>query len=318
MNHPKISVIILNWNGLEDTIECLESLRKATYPNYDVVLVDNGSEGNDVRILREKFGNYIHIIENDRNYGFAEGMNIGMRNALHDSNPDYFLLLNNDTVVAPNCLAELVKVAESDPLIGIVGPKIRWYHDPNRIQSVGGQLNWWTGQRYLIGYNQIDQGQFDEVREVDWVSGAALLIRRRTVADIGLLHAEYFLYSEEVDWCARCRKAGYKVAFAPAAEVWHKCEWETKGIGRYQLYYMTRNRYLFMRRNATRQQFTFFLIQFTLKSLLLVPAWLLLRRRNPKLLLTLFKAIYDGIRISLKGSANAGVLPTAKYRREQH
>ena len=113
MDYPKVSIIVLNWNGLDDTIECLESLRDVTYPNYRVIVVDNGSAGDDVRILRERFEECAHIIANDRNYGFAEGNNIGMRYALDSFDPTYLLLLNNDTVVAPDFLDKLFKVADS-------------------------------------------------------------------------------------------------------------------------------------------------------------------------------------------------------------
>ena len=121
MNHPKISVIILNWNELDDTIECLDSLKKITYPNYEIIVVDNGSKGNDAQVLQEKFSDYIHLIQNDRNYGFTGGTNIGMRYALNNSAPDYILVLNSDTVVDSEFLAEMVKVTEADPASGIAG-----------------------------------------------------------------------------------------------------------------------------------------------------------------------------------------------------
>src|SRR4030042_2187559 len=138
--NPKVSIIILNWNGLEDTIECLNSLKKITYPNYKVILVDNGSKGNDARVLREKFGDYIHLIENDRNYGYAKGVNIGIRYALANSASEYILLLNNDTVVAPDFLNQLVKLAESDSSVGIVGPKTYYYGSSSRLESIGARL----------------------------------------------------------------------------------------------------------------------------------------------------------------------------------
>ena len=124
---PKVSIIILNWNGLDDTIECLESLQKITYPNYEVIVVDNGSRGNDAQVLREKFGDYIELIQNDKNYGYTGGNNIGIRYALHNSSWDYFLVLNNDTVVESGFLTELVNIAESAPSSGIAGPKIHLF-----------------------------------------------------------------------------------------------------------------------------------------------------------------------------------------------
>ena len=306
MNHAKVSVIILNWNGLEDTVECLESLKNITYHNYEVVLVDNGSEGNDVRILREKFGNYVHIIEKDKNYGFAEGCNIGMRYALSNLNPDYILLLNNDTVVDPDFLTELVKVAESDPLTGIVGPKICFYYEPNRIQAAGGRINWWTGQISLIGGTRIDMGQFDESREVDWVIGCALLIKQRTIEKIGLLYAGYFAYVEETDWCARAGKAGFEVVYAPGARVWHKRRLAAARIDEIRLYYRTRNLFLFMKRNSSRLQLICFFVQFFLRNVPLTMAFLLFRQREPKLLPTFYKGTCDGIRLMLKRYGSGG------------
>src|SRR3989338_5442408 len=128
MKQPRVSVIILNWNGLDDTIECLESLKKITYPNYEVILVDNASSGDDVAQLRKKFGKYIKIIQNDKNYGFAEGNNIAIRKVMKENKSKYVLLLNNDTVVDAKFLDELVKTGESDPKVGIVGPIIYNYY----------------------------------------------------------------------------------------------------------------------------------------------------------------------------------------------
>jgi len=113
-------------------MECLESLRNITYPDYEVIVVDNASEGNDVRILREKFGDYIHIIENDKNYGYTGGNNIGMKYAMAHHQPDYILILNNDTVVAPNFLTGMIGAAESDDSIGVVGPKVCYNDPPDR------------------------------------------------------------------------------------------------------------------------------------------------------------------------------------------
>ena len=297
----RVCIIILNWNGLEDTVECLESLKKITYPNYEVIVVDNGSEGDDAKVLREKFSDYVHVIENDKNYGFAEGCNMGLRYALENSKLDYVLLLNNDTVVAPDFLTELVRAAESDPSIGIVGPKICFYGEPNRIQSAGGQINWWTGEAPLFGCTQIDSGQFDEMKEVDWVMGGALLIKCETIEEIGLLYAGYFAYFEEAEWCAKAKKAGYKVIYAPRARLWHKRRLAVDRIDGFRLYYMTRNRFLFMKRNSTKLQFISFFVQFFLRNFPLTLVLLLVRQKDLKLLPRYFKGIYHGISLTLKG-----------------
>ena len=220
MNYPKASIIILNWNGLKDTIECLESLKKITYPNYEVIIVDNASSGYDVRILRQQYGDTIHMIANDQNYGFPEGCNIGMRYAL-GKGTDYLLLLNNDTVVAPEFLTELVKVAESDDSIGITGSKVYYYQRPNTIQSAGGKMRWWLGYFEPYGEEE-DVGQFDDIAERDFVFGTSFLIKKKVVNKISFLDPNIFLGVDDHVYCARAKRAGFKVVYVPKSKVWHK------------------------------------------------------------------------------------------------
>lgn len=226
MNHPKVIIIILNWNGLEDTIECLESLKKITYPNYEVIVVDNGSEGNDAQVLKERFGDYIQLIQNDKNYGFAEGNNIGIRYALANSFPEYFLLLNNDTVVAHDFLTELVKTAESDGEIGIVGPKIYYYDFGGRkdvIWSAGGKIGLLRPHvSYLIGYNDDDLPKYQAITSVDWIIGAAMLFKSCMIEKLSLLNSEYFFGFEDIEYSIKARKHGFKVVYVPTARIWHK------------------------------------------------------------------------------------------------
>jgi len=218
--HHRVSIIILNWNGLDDTVECLESLKKITYPDYEVIVVDNASSGNDVEVLRDRYGDYIHLIPNDKNYGFAEGNNIGMRYAL-DRQSDYVLLLNNDTVVDADFLTELVRVAEGDERIGIAAGKIYFYDFPNKLQSVGGKINWSLGTRRNYG-RQEDIGQFDQIAERDFVYATAMLIKRAVMERISLLDASFFFGIEEYDYCTRTIRAGFKVVYVPTSKVWHK------------------------------------------------------------------------------------------------
>lgn len=225
--YPKVCIIILNWNGIQDTIECLESIKKITYSNYMVIVVDNASTGNDIHILKEKFNNYIQIIENDKNYGFSEGNNIGMRYVLDNNlNPEYFLLLNNDTIVAPDFLTDLVKVAESDTKIGIVGPEIYYYNFNERknvVWSAGGKVSWWREPFYYhIGQNYDDSPKYNVQKEMGFVSGAAMLIKRHVAEKVSFLNPKYFFGYEEIEICLKAWKAGYKVIYVPQAKVWHK------------------------------------------------------------------------------------------------
>lgn len=220
---PKVSIILLNWNGLEDTIECIESLKKITYPNYEVIVVDNGSKGNDAGILQEKYQDYIKVMRNKENLGFAEGNNVGMRQVLKEGESEYILLLNNDTIVDPKFLTELVRVAQTNPKIGIVGGKIYYYYDPRRIWYAGGK---WGKFRmsYHINMNKLDKNNVnDRDTETDWVMGCLLLVKTSIIKEVGLLPEDYFLYVEETDFCLRVQRYGYKIYYVPEAKIWHKC-----------------------------------------------------------------------------------------------
>lgn len=217
MYWQKVSIIILNWNGLEDTIECLESLKKIAYPYYEVIVVDNASEGDDVRILREKFGDYIYMIENDKNYGFAEGNNIGIRHVL-GKDTDYVFLLNNDTIVDPEFLSELINVAEADRRIGIICPMIYYYDQPDRV---------WFGRGLKVDlYRGIctemrkkESSQLVVASEV--VTGTAMLIRRETLETVGLL-PQHFFGVEDIDYSLAVLRAALRIGVVPKARVWHK------------------------------------------------------------------------------------------------
>jgi GT2 family glycosyltransferase len=245
MNSPKVSIIILNWNGLEDIIECLESLKKITYPNYEVIVVDNGSQGDDVKVLREKYQDYIHIIQNEKNYGFAKGNNVGIRYAL-DKGTDYVLLLNNDTVVAPDFLDEMVKVAESDERIGIVCPKMYRYFQPEQVCFDGGV------RIHLLWSTMTERLRPDDERptvDTEFATGAAMLIRRKTLEQIGLLPEEYFFGVEDMDYSLNALRNGFRIAVARRAVVWHKVA-STAGvsIGRSKLAYQSFKGWQIMRR----------------------------------------------------------------------
>jgi len=226
MSYPKVSIIILNWNGLEDTIECLESLQKINYPNYEVIVVDNGSRGNDAQVLQEKFGDYVHLIKNDKNYGFAKGNNIGIRYAFDNPSSEYFLLLNNDTAVAPNFLAELIKAARSDASIGIVGPKIYYYDFEGRnnvIWFAGGKISWYRlNVFYHIGLRDGDLPKYQTIASVDWITGSAMMFKRQVIENLSLLNVQYFFGIEDVEYCLKARKHGFSVVYVPTARVWHK------------------------------------------------------------------------------------------------
>jgi GT2 family glycosyltransferase len=304
MTNPRVSLIILNWNGLEDTIECLESLRKITYPNYKVIVVDNGSKGNDAQVLEEKFGDYIHLIRNDKNYGYTGGNNIAIRYAVDNSAPDYFLILNNDTIVAPDFLDQMVKVAENDVSIGIVGPKVYYYDFPDRIESAGARINMRTGRASSIGTKQIDTGQYDREQEVDYVEGCCLLIKKEVIQELGLFDETYFCYWDEVDYCVRVKKAGFKIVYTPEARIWHRKTLKEKlwqkvpkegKASALSYYYWARNNFRFMGKHATKGQYSSFLVYFFGYHFWLASAVCLLYHRDIGQLFAFCVGVRDGI-----------------------
>lgn len=269
MTNPRVSIIILNWNGLKDTIECLESLKKVTYCGYQVIVVDNGSRGNDVDILKEKFGDYVQIIENDKNYGFAEGNNIGMRYALTNHNPHYLLLLNNDIIVDPDFLTELVKTAENNPEIGLLGAVVHDYYKQSVVRGTGSglRISWWRGTFVSLMSSQSGQ-EVDGISEADYIEGSCMLVRRNVIDQVGMLDSVYFAYWEEADWCVRIKRAGYKVCCVLSSKIWHKVQ--PSYLDTRKLYYFLRNDILFMRKNAAKKYMPTFLIYFLCVSL---PLW---------------------------------------------
>jgi GT2 family glycosyltransferase len=223
---PKVSIIILTWNSYEVTRDCLISLRKIDYPAYEVVLVDNGSVDSSARNLAQEFPE-VRLIRNEKNLGFTGGNNVGMRDAL-TRGTDYLLLLNNDTIVAPNFLTELVRVAESDDRIGMVNPKIYYFEPADKIWYAGGKYIRWKTFPIHFGLRQSDDGSYDQTQEVSFATGCALLVRAEAARKIGLLDEIFFLSYEDVDWSVRALNAGYKAMYVPAAVVWHRDSYVTK------------------------------------------------------------------------------------------
>lgn len=247
-NQPLVAIVVLNWNGLADTQECLRSLLNISYTSYRIVVVDNGSEGDEVVHLREEFGQSVHIIENDRNYGFAGGCNIGMRHAL-TLRPDYMLLLNNDTIAGPDFLTALVEAARTLPDLAAACPRSYFYDRRNVIYSTGGSVNLWAASSRQVGRGQRDEGQFERLQVRDYADGVCMLIPVAALERVGLLDEDYFAYWEETDWCFRARNLGLRCYYVPGAHIWHKAARSVApGGGFYYLF--RRNALLFVRKRG--------------------------------------------------------------------
>ncbi len=244
---PKIAIVILNWNGKKDTKECLNSLKQITYSNYEIILVDNGSVDGSVEML-EKEHQEIVLIKNKENLGFTGGNNVGIKKAL-EHNADYVLLLNNDTTVEQDFLEKMVGVAEQDASIGIVGPKIYYYSLPYIIWSAGGKYIHFLGKARTNGINKTDSPEYNVQREVSWVTGCAMMIKREVFEKIGLLEEQYFSNYEDLDFCISAERARYTIYYAPEAVIYHKVARDWGGLDNpLYIYYQIRNNLLFIER----------------------------------------------------------------------
>jgi GT2 family glycosyltransferase len=301
MASSRVSIVILNWKGWKDTVECLESLYQIDYDNYEVIVLDNGSPDDSVERIREycagrmcvksRFFRYnpdnkpiqiidvcweelktetvageetrslnlasnrkLRLILSDRNLGFAGGCNVCMRYALEYLNSVYVLLLNNDTVVSKDFLTQLVRVSQSDERIGIVGPKIYFYERDGRndvINYAGGTYDMKRGRLELVGYNEVDKGQYN-----DLVSGCCMLIKADIIRKMGFLDPVYFMYGEDLDYCKRVSMAHYRLIYVPSSVIWHKSSRSyTPSIS---AFYFGRNGFIFVKKYAERRQFSYF------------------------------------------------------------
>ena len=240
---PALVTIVLNTNRKQDTLECLASLGRCSGPVNHVIALDNHSLDGSVDAIRTAFPlTEIIAIETDR--GYAGNNNVGLTAALAYES-EWILILNEDTILDPACLQELVTAGEADSAIGIVGPMVFHHDEPDVIQSAGGRLGrFW--ESIHIGVNETNSNQFEQVRQVDWISGCALLVRRRLVEQIGMLDERFYYYWEETEWCLRARKAGWRIVHVPSAKLWHKGVRRDYTPSPNVTYYSTRNRFLMM------------------------------------------------------------------------
>jgi len=267
-----VSVLIVDYNGQDDTRECLKSLKKLKHEHFtfSVIVVDNGSK-EPVQIAEKDQPPRTHILRSDSNLGFTSGNNLGYEYAKEHYNPDYILLLNNDTVVDPQLIEDLLKCAKKNSKLGFVAPKIfffpgrEFHHDSyektergNVLWYAGGSIDWRNLDAFHRGVNEVDRGQFDHQLESDFATGCTILIPKEIIEQIGFFEPQYFLYLEDVDVSMRAQLAGFPIYFCPVAKVWHKNAGSSGGSGSsLHTYYQTRNRlYFFFKFGGWRTKLT--------------------------------------------------------------
>lgn len=235
--NPKISVIIPNWNGIGIIEDCLNSLLEQTFKDFETIVVDNNSQDDSVKYIKNKFPE-VKVIKLEKNFGFAKAINVGVR----ASKAKYVAFLNNDTYVDKNWLKFLYQAAQKNSArsVASVGPKLLNFYNRKKIDGVGIQINE-VGQAKSIGWEQIDEGQYDHQMEVFGVTGGASLFDRSIFITVGLFDENYFMYSEEVDWAFRAQFKGFKALYCPEAVVYHKHKASSKKLPQHLEYWQFRN-----------------------------------------------------------------------------
>lgn len=289
---PRVAVVVLDWNGGDDTFGCIASVCASRWQPVDVWLVDNASRHPVLdEVARRHPG--VRTIANPANLGYAGGNNVGLRAALA-AGADWVLVLNNDARLEPGTIDELLAVARTDPRIAAVGAKILRLEEPDRLWMAWGEVDYRQSLVRLIGAGERDDGRFAAERDVEWVSGCAILLSRRALEAFGPFDEEYFAYHEEVDWCASARERGFRVVYAPRAVVLHRGQASSGGnafVSRRQ-YLTARNMVRFVRRHGSARDRLRFALCF---GAMLPLSWLKRRLRGEQ----------EGVRLKLEGALDA-------------
>ena len=286
IRNPLISIVTINYNNISVTLDLLLSIRECTYKNLDVIVVDNGSDLDPVEMIKKTFPEVI-AIRSAKNLGFSGGNNLGIKYA----KGEFIFFVNNDTLFAENVLVELIKPFYEDDKIGIISPKVIYYETPNIIQYAGAtQINSLTGRNKIIGQGENDNNDLFKSGFTYFAHGAAMIIRRSLVERVGVFPEIFFLYYEELDYSYRTRKAGFKIYFNSDAVIYHRVSYSVGEDSPLKIYYMTRNRIMFMQRNFKGIRFVIFILFFILFT---IPKnsfnYIISRRKD--LLSTFYKAI---------------------------
>ena len=275
---PLISIITVNYNGLDMTLDLLKSIDNQSYKNLEIFVVDNASK-EDPTLFFQKNHPTVKFIRSEKNLGFAGGNNL----AVKEAKGDFLFFINNDAEIpvdegnpangGEGCLQKLVALFNEKPKLGIVSPLLLYFNeskgsDKDLIQYAGTtRVDSVTARNKTLGEKEWDNGQFNTATETAYAHGAAMMIKREVVDNVGIMFEDFFLYYEELDWCERIRKAGYEIYVEPRARVYHKESASVQKISGLKTYYLNRNRIYFMRRNfggINLIGFYLFLIFFTI------------------------------------------------------
>ncbi len=287
---PLVSIITVNYNNTDVTADLLQSIGYLTYPNVEVIVVDNASKSSPVVTLQKTYPE-VKIIMSPKNLGFAGGNNLGIKAA----RGEYIFLVNNDTVLTPDILEGLVEIFDLYPDAGAVSPKFHYYHSPGTIEFAGyEEVNIFSGKNAMVGCRKKDYGQYDEISVTHYAHGGGMMVPASVIREVGLMPEMYFLYYEEFDWCEQIKRKGYQIYYQPKSLIYHK---ESMTVGKkstLKTFYLNRNRILFMRRNVKGLPLLFFTAYFVCCTIPKNVLTFLLHKENDHL-----KAFWKGLKWNL-------------------
>lgn len=260
---PLVSFLTVNYHEPQVTLDLVESIKKISYPNWECVVVNNHEE--DPQLQAALAGeSRVKIVSTNANLGFAGGNNAGLKHC----HGEYIYFINNDTEVDPGVVEPLLAVFQNHADAGMVSSKIIYHHDKQTIQFAGAtELNKITTRNKGIGHGEKDSGQYDDVRKTAFVHGASMMVPAHLIQKVGAMYDDYFLYYEEYDWCERFKQAGYAIYYCGLGKIYHKESISTGVNSPLKVYYLTRNRILFAKRNYSPLTFVLNLMYFSLVAL---------------------------------------------------
>ena len=274
---PRVYVVILNWNRLELTRQCVQSLHDCRYPNLKVIVVDNASADQSGARLRTEYPQW-RVILNERNVGFARGCNVGIRAALQDEQCEYVLLINNDATLAPDGLENAIEAGETSDSIGLLSGKIMQSPESKILWYAGGYISLWRGAAKTRGSWEVDHGQYDDACDVTFITGGLMLIKRQVLETVGLLPEEYFFGVEEWDYSLATRKAGFRLRYVPDFVAFHKGDGSHWNYDPKFVYNYYRNKLIFQEKYLSKWLF----VPWTMVFLVYGKCWA--RRHRQKLI----------------------------------
>ena len=286
---PRVVVVVLNWNNLPDTLECLASVSRSDYENLDIWVVDNGSHEDPALLIGDCYPQ-VRVLRNEQNLGYGGGNNVGLREAVA-AGAAYVLLLNNDAIVASDTVSRLVEAATGDAQIGMLTPIVFHHCAPTEVYWDGGFIDWDSGEAWHDSQRFAAAGN---VRQSEWLDGCSLLVRTAALRDVGLLDDRYFLYFEDAEWSIRSGRLGWKNVVVLDARVWHKVSKSTggKATPAVQFYY-ARNRFFFVRTHSPSPTTIFWKCRYT-KRLLREYRAMLRNRQGRRAILLAVISIWRG------------------------